>query len=345
MACGKNNMIRALFLGDPTVSHTFDTFYHGMCELLGKTFVHDYPCYPKYHTNHKIPGDKYSWWCYTDNNENTLSLTLDGWADEINNGKIKYIFFTNRGSGPEHLFVLLSLIKTDVFKDICITFIEEEHDLDFSMHKSNVAKLMPFWDKIDIYYRMDFIQDKVFADKKIYPLYIGMPENKMALEVDNIKSFYNKKYDICYMVGASHPNRKKYYDILKSAELPGNNIIEYGDHKYSINNYFNIINDSKIFISVRGAEYHNTRNIEGPYLGAALFSEHLPTTVPFDYTHGESCIYFNEDNLIQQLKWHLQNLNVLNKLADNGKAHCSSYHTTLARAEQFVITATDVKGW
>lgn len=337
--------MKALFLAEHQVSHTHDTLFNAIYKYLGGENTHDYPCYPKYHTNHKLPGDQYSWWCFTEN-KHTLSLTLENWAELINNGSVRWIFCSNRGEAPKNLFKLISMIDEKMFRDICITFIEEEHDLGFDLHRKNVEMLMPIWDKIDIYFRMDYVKESVCNYEKIIPLYLCAPTDKLNQEVNfKIKNFEEREYDVCYMVGSSHPNRKLYYEILKNNLKLGNNIIEYGNHKYSLTDYFNVINNSKIFISVRGNEYHNTRNIEGPYLGAGLFCESLPTTVPYDYQDGISCVYYNSNNIIDLLIHYLNDKDKLKSLSLNSKKHCDLYHTDFARASQFFELAKKIKGW
>lgn len=332
---------KALFLTQELVSHAHDTFYHGMVELLGEQNVFDCPCVVKYHKNHLIPGDQYSWWCYSDN-KHLLSLTLEGWANEINNGNIQYIFSTNRDIAS--LEKLIPLIHESRFKDLCITFIEEEHDLGFEIHRNNVERLKPVWNKIDLYYRVDYIKSRVASYDKIKPIYISAPEDKILAEIGDIKPFKDRQIDICYVVGASHPNRKMFYDILKGYSK-GSNIIEYGTHKYSLKEYLNLINDSKIFFSVRGNEWSNTRNIEGPYCGAALFTEELEITVPFEYENRKSAVFYNKSNVLSLLDEYMSDQTKLERLATASRQHCLKFHTARRRAEQFIQHAKQVKGW
>lgn len=328
-----------LFLSQEQVSHAYDTFFNGCMEFFGKNNVFDSPVIMKHHTDFRH-SHSYAWWCYNDTGH-ILSLSLDDWAEQINMGKIKYIVGSNREI--KNFKYLLSLINENVFKDICTIFIEEEEDPGFDVHRQCLESLKDVYNKVDIHYKVDYIKNRVGTYDKIMPFYLSCPEDKIISEIGAVKAFSKREIDICYIVGASHPNRKKYYDIIKNAQ--GNNIIEYGTHNYNINEYFNTINNSKIFISVRGNGWSNTRNVEGPACGAALFSESLDIVVPFDYKDGVSAVMFNESNILEKLNEYVGNPKKLEKLAKSSVAHYKKNQSSVSRARQMTEHAAKIKGW
>jgi hypothetical protein len=342
-------MSNILFFGHKQVSHALDTFFDGCINVFGKPNVYEYPILEKHHgasdyksfEQHTDIQPVYGWWC-----RNSIpfveEFSISEWAQKINNLEIKYVVGSNRAI--ENFIELLSLIKIESIPHVCIVFIEEDHDLGFELHRNNVESLIPFWNKIDIYYKTDFVKNSICSYDKIKPFYISVRQDKILKEIGEIKSFSEREIDICYLVGASHPNRKMYYDIIKSFKF-GTNIIEFGAHKYSLNQYLNIINNSKIFISVRGNELSNTRNIEGPFCGAALFTENINMELPFDYEDGKSAIFYNKNNILNLLTKYISNPKELENLADGSRKHCLNFHTSTKRAEQFLFTAKQLKGW
>ena len=326
---------KILFLAHPQVSHAHDTFYNGCTKLFGENNVYDFPSSEKFHTTHKN-NHSYAWWCYTEN-KNSSSLPLDQWMNMVNNGEIQYLIGNNRSID---IFIqALSLLENRACN---VIFIEEEGDPGFEVHRRCLEQLRPYYNKIDIHYKMDYIASRVGAYDKIYPFYMSGPVDKLMNEVKTLKPFDERKYDVCYMAGASHPNRKMYYDVLSTLKQ-GNNIILYGNHTRSLNEYFNVINDSKIFISVRGNEWSNTRNIEGPILGAALFTEQLEIAIPFDYIDGETAIFFNKTNLLPRLSEYLNDQEKLKNLAKESHEYAMQHHTRTARAQQMVDLITQIK--
>lgn len=333
----------ALFLTHEQVSHAHDTFFNGMCKVLGNNSVFDYPCVEKNHSDYRKHGHTYAWWCLNDVGHIT-SISLSDWASEINSGKIKYVIASNRGIGVENLKLLIPMISDDALRQTCIIFLEEEEDPGFSMHQWFVEHLKPVYDKVDIHYKVDYIKNKVCPYDKIYPFYLSAPGDKILADIGQVKPFSERTIDVCYIAGNSHKNREKYFNVLKHLGV-GNNIIEFGAHKYSLKEYFNIINDSKIFISVRGNGWSNTRNVEGPFCGAALFTEQLDITIPNDYIDGVSAIFFNENTLLPRLETILKSPAKLQKLARASHDHCAQNHTSESRAKQMISLAAKVKGW
>jgi hypothetical protein len=328
-----------LFLSHEQVSHAYDTFFNGCMALFGPENVFDCPSLPKHHSDYKH-SHTYAWWCYNDTGH-VLSLPIEEWAKQINMRKVKYIVGSNRAI--PNFIQLISLINEDVFKDICVIFLEEEEDPGFNIHRWCLEALSSVYNRIDIHYKADYVTGRVGAYEKILPFYLSAPQSKIMGEIGSVKPFSEREIDICYIVGASHANRKKYYDIIKNAN--GNNIVEYGTHKYNITEYFNAVNNSKIFISVRGNGWGNTRNAEGPICGAALFSESLEITVPFDYKDGVSAVFFDETNILSKLNEYVANPKKLAKLAKASYSHCIDNHTSLARAKQMTQQAKKIKGW
>ena len=340
-------MSNILFFGHKQVSHALDTFFDGCINVFGKPNVYEYPILEKHHgasdykssEQHTDIQPVYGWWC-----RNSIpfveEFSIFEWAQKINNLEIKYIVGTNRAI--ENFIELLNFIKDDVLENICIIFIEEEEDHDFLIHYNCIRLLKNIYYKIDIHYKVDFIYSKVDNLQKIYPFYISCP-NKILLEVKKIKKFSERNIDVCFLTESNHPNRIEYYNLIKN--INGNNIILCGKHKFSLNEYFNIINDSKIFISVRGNGWSNTRNIEGPMLGAALFTDTLDITIPFNYIDNESAIFFNKNTLLPRLLEYIDDKNKLEILAKNSHNHCINYHTTVKRAEQMIALSKNIKKW
>lgn len=371
---------KVLFLGDPSPNHGIDTFFHGLCEVFGDANVHQFPIEVKFNSDYNY--DPYNFWTVkntpTDNQSPYVYWNHYDWVREFNNpnSEFKYIicvfqptldnWMYRRYPAVYSLCNLLRDINPDNLKNICVSFIEDSGDPEWHATKQYIdffnnpkipnfsiygdiiySTRQPILNNIDVWLKNDFNFDKNPLPDKIFPFYISAPSDKLLNAVDcKIKSFDEKEIDVLYLVGNSHPDRIKYYNILKDNLKIGNNIIHCGLTLTSnLKEYFQLINNSKIIISIRGSEPQNCRNVEGPFFGAALFSQELNYNIPNPYIHGESCIYFNETNLIEQLNYYITNKDKLKELMENSHIHCLTYHTTKSRAEQFKNLAKIKKGW
>ena len=134
---------------------------------------------------------------------------------------------------------------------------------------------------------------------------------------------------------------------LNSQLKVGNNILfcDRDNSLCGLKDYFNYLNNSKIAISVRGGEYSNTRNIEGPYLGCALFTQKLEIEIVNDYVDNHSAIFFDETNLIKKLTEYINDQDKLKSLCENSRNHCLQYHTTESRASYYLNKIKNIKNW
>lgn len=344
-----NNLDTILFLGHQQVSHAYDTFFDGCVNVFKAQNIFEYPILEKYHYNSTFDSNiqhtdiqpVYGWWC-KNNIPNNVELSLLELSNKINNLEIKYIIGSNRAI--ENFIQLLLLINDNILSKICIVFLEEEEDKGFEIHRKCIEQLKEVYYKIDIHYKVDFILNKICHYSKIYPFYMSCPEKKILSEVNNtIKSFEDREIDICYLTESNHPDRIEYYNLIRN--IKGNNLIICGKHNFSLKQYFNNINNSKIFISVRGNGWSNTRNIEGPALGAALFVDKLEITIPFNYEDKKSAVFFDKNTLVEKLNEYLEDKEKLQMLSKYSYEHCIDNHTTTARAKQMVELAKKIKGW
>jgi hypothetical protein len=369
---------KIMFIGDPNPSHAIDTFFHGICEVFGEENVFEFPPEIKYHSNYTY--DPYNFWTV----KNTKKCHLEGhirgyqfYVDAFNdpNSGFKYIccvnrpyidsfYATRRYPSLYTLVQLLNDIKPERFKDIAVIFMEEEGDPYLYGHNEiyvkyfqnptilnpngSLQKYPSIFEKIDMWLKVDFIRKYVKYPEKVFPLYISAPEDKLLEMVDNnILPFEERKYDVCFISGIHHEDRRKYYNILKSELNVGNNII-FCDRDRSLcglKEYFNYLNNSKICISIRGGEYSNTRNIEGPYLGCALFTQKLEIEIPNDYIDGHSAIFFDESNLIEKLTEYINDQTKLKYLSENSRNHCLQYHTSKSRVLFYLDKIKNIKNW
>lgn len=369
---------KVMFIGDPNPSHAIDTFFHGICEVLGEENVYEFPPEIKYHSNYTL--DPYNFWTVKNSKTTSLEGHIRGYqfyVDVFNNpdSGFKYIFCVNRPHLESvystrrypSLYTLVQLlndIKPERFKDIAIIFMEEEGDPFLYGHNEIYIKYFQnptipqsngsmkqypsVFEKIDLWLKVDFIRKYVKYPEKVFPLYISAPEDKLLKMVDNkILPFEERKYDVCFISGIHHQDRIKYYDILNSQLKVGNNILfcDRDNSLCGLKDYFNYLNNSKIAISVRGGEYSNTRNIEGPYLGCALFTQKLEIEIVNDYVDNHSAIFFDETNLIKKLTEYINDQDKLKSLCENSRNHCLQYHTTESRASYYLNKIKNIKNW
>lgn len=102
--------------------------------------------------------------------------------------------------------------------------------------------------------------------------------------------------------------------------------------------YLETLASSQFSVALPGAGQDTLRHWEIPSQGSVLCMPPSPITVNNQFTDGENCLIFNSvDELIFKIKYYLNSSpSVYNKLRENSFQHFMKYHTTEARAAEFL---------
>ena len=118
------------------------------------------------------------------------------------------------------------------------------------------------------------------------------------------------------------------------SEAFDNSVVGAKPHK----EYLETIGASLFSVALPGAGQDTLRHWEIPAQGTVLCKPKSSIIVNNDFTGGENCIEFeNVEDLISQVKYYLNSSHdVYNKLRENCYSHFLKYHTTVARASEFL---------
>ncbi len=109
------------------------------------------------------------------------------------------------------------------------------------------------------------------------------------------------------------------------------------DHTYTPQEYTRGLQRSRIGLSFFGSGFDTVRYWEVPAYGALLLSEKSPIRIPFDFRDGESAVFFSDlPELEDKLRFYLSHPAETERIALAGQRHQRRYHTTEARARQFL---------
>ena len=144
-----------------------------------------------------------------------------------------------------------------------------------------------------------------------------------------------KDIDIFMSSAGSWPSRQKACAALKN--VFGSRFVGNTDTFVPYHDYLDMVNRSKIAISMRGHGFDTLRFWELFSFETMVISDRLPLIRPFPFEHNTHTIYVNNiDELIESVQHFLDNNTERERIAKAGNAHLRTHHTTRARAQQLL---------
>ena len=109
------------------------------------------------------------------------------------------------------------------------------------------------------------------------------------------------------------------------------------DKSYSQAEYQTLLQASRIGLSFFGSGFDTVRYWEIPAHGAMLLAERPPIRIPHNFTDGRTAVFFDDIvELEEKLTYYLNHPAMAAEIADAGHEHVKRYHTSTARAKQFL---------
>ncbi len=180
----------------------------------------------------------------------------------------------------------------------------------------------------DVVYTHRFKRELLIDEAGLYPLPFAAPPLAMA------PAARPRDIDVSFV---ARPNHAWRFEV--AARLAREGFMVQLDCPMSRRDYCDILNRSKICVSVRGAGYDTMRYWEIPYHGALLLSERLPLLIPDNFVDGESAVFFDSlDDMVRQIGRLLTDPERLERIAAAGQAWAQTKHTALARARYLLET-------
>ncbi len=299
----------------PQQGYTEELLLYGLTEVLG-TQVVDYPRMDHLWGPPKT-GGLYS----------ALSGLLHG-QDEPNRAKLQQ----RVADGEFDLLVVSNRswqhIPQAAYQKIPCIFVDGEDDADH-VYASQADSLG---------FRLYFKRECYIEDDHIRALPFSYPEClSFAPSPD-------RPLDVFGIYGVNHWPREQVVWALQK-EHPNVRLMDINKRVWATNaEYLDMLRQSKIGIDVRGFGWGTLRHWEIVANGCLLFRQRLPIYVPNDYEDGVDCFEFATIiGLSQCLRYYCGDGVVQSmSMRERSFARYLRYHTTKARAEQFLAACEEV---
>ena len=106
---------------------------------------------------------------------------------------------------------------------------------------------------------------------------------------------------------------------------------------YEAEEYACALDEARIGSDFFGLGFDTVRYYELPAHGCMLLAERKPIHIPHDYEDGVSAVFFEDlPALEEKLRYYLDHPEEAESIARAGYAHMRAYHTSSARARQFL---------
>lgn len=341
--------MKILFLSDTGTEHMADHLFHGLVELFGNDDIIDFPRKTRYHVKElKDTGNAYMNWCQClDTREIIPDYTTHQIIDMINNDKINLVISSIRA------YDIFEEIKKQT-KDVKTFILNGEDDTDWAYKNIVLTKFTKYWNKIDMIIQREYKHNIAF-ERKVVPMYGPCPIRNFP----NLDFKKNKEVDIFCHLGDTHPFRKKLRN--KIIELGNKNgwKIDVSANHYSMNEYFERMNNSKICVHAGGMGWESTHYLNIPLAKSLLMAQPpinclntntlLPDPIlyPNNFINKKSAIFYNNDfgDLENLFAYYLTNDAEREEITKNGYEHVVNKLSSKSLAEYIMACMDDLDYW
>jgi Glycosyl transferases group 1 len=317
---------RILVLTHDFSDYGMDTLYHGLCTLLGNDHVVEFPWKPTLHNQQvstannypcvfDFPGEPHSAECLAQELEaGRFDLIL--YADVV---QMAYkIEISKIMKAATHLPVVLYDTWDDCYTpmDTILGYIGRE--------------------SFDVVFKRELVDGVAYACDP-YPLPFGYPyPQALASQLQP-----NDHSEPIFWAGKKDYGLRPLY--IEWLEKRFGRSLE---RSYSQEEYRQALCGSRIGLSFFGCGFDTVRYWEVPANRVMLLSERLPIRVPYDFEDGISAVFFGDlREMESKLDYYLDHPDECERIAAAGYAHYTKYHTTTARAQQFLGVVSKILKW
>ncbi len=293
--------IRVLFITSGTINYQEDILFDGLCALLGQENVVDFPAKDLYHGR---PSDPRLLFHYPDLHRFTAEQIArqEETFDAVVVGSIRPVAL-GTWNALQHIFRRQPVAW---------------------LHGEDARE--PWPDGFRHTHR--FMRETLPGDGGVFPLPFAIPPQVMNAP--------DRPRDIALscVMNTTNPVRTRFADALARE---GFTVLM--DRRLPRDQYLDILNRSRIAVSLRGGGWDTFRYWEIPYSGALLLSERLPIVIPDNFVDGESAVFVTTpEEMVARAHALLADPARLDAIAARGKALAREKHTSRARARYVLRT-------
>ena len=294
-----------------------DTLYHGLCTVLGKENVVEFPWKPTLHGCDPHLASGYP--CLF--NYPGEALSVDNLVTQLKSGCFDLVLYADvikmeRHDDVRRLITAsadLPLVLYDTW-DSCYTPL----DLVYSyIGEKGFSQI----------FKRELLQGIQYEGEPI-SLPFGYPESFCQSQ----DSFAAEDKASVFWAGKREYGLRPLY-LRRLESLLGQSF----DVRYDQETYKQKLRSSLIGLSFFGYGFDTVRYWELPANGVMLMAERLPIQIPNNFVDGESAVFFDTvAEMEEKLEYYLKKPEAARQIAIKGHEHYLKYHTSTARARRFL---------
>lgn len=321
--------MKVLFLGIAYPDYLFSFSLEAMSNVLGKENVIVFPLHEAFsEKENKMPD--FLKICHVDFS-GQKNYTLDEIIEMENLGEFDYVFI-NRPYAMDKDY--LNKIKEGIKSNFVVL------DDDSKVMDNLFQKVRDCLDGRILAY---FQKEKVFNEwhTDVFPLQFSVPEDRID------KREYKKEYSVTFIAritNVSFEFRNEIVNILRRMSL-SDSFIHWDAQAMPYVDYIDVTRKSLITITAMGERFDCPRFYEIPALSSMILSNRLLIDVYKPFIHDVHAFYFDSfNNLESDIRYLLDNQNIIERITKAGKEHLRDYHTSEKRAEYILKILSSLNG-
>jgi len=292
-----------------------DTLYDGLCEVIGAQNVCEYPWKATFH------GHQLDAWLRHPNACNHPGEIQEITAIEaqLREGRFDVILFADTlelSNREDTLRLVNASPKTPL---VVVDVQDEGHD--------TLPRVKKYLRREDIrgYFKREMLNCTLYAPHT-QPLPLAYPDRLAASQ------FNPRRSRDLFWAGHCHWGLRWLYVHHLEEDLQCR-----FDTFYSPDEFATRLDESRIGLDIFGLGYDTVRHYELPAHGCMLLTEGKPIYIPFDFEDGVSAVFFDDlPELREKARYYIDHPDEACAIAERGFRHYKEFHTSTARARQFL---------
>jgi len=306
---------RILLITDNRPNYGLDVLYAGLFRVLGADHVLEFPHKPTLHGGQPERFADYPC-CFCLPGE---AVTLEQVCDELRSGRFDLLLFGDVERTLEREQALQVVRAADRIPVFLLDMLD-----DFRDNRPEVCDWLQL-KHFAGYFKREMLTCVSYGNG-VFPLPFAYPEERMPT------SFPEDRPYLLFWAG------QRQFGIRKLA-------LEYLERRFNVDfstrytqaEYVSILQSSHIGLDFSGFGFDTVRYWEVPAHGAMLLAERRPTCIPFDFTDGESAVFFDDiPDLEKKLLYYGTHKEETIAIAHRGYDHVKRYHTATLRAKHLL---------
>ncbi|MBX7258854.1 MAG: glycosyltransferase [Candidatus Hydrogenedentes bacterium] len=320
---GKKRPPRILVITHDASDYGMDCLYDGLCIVLGKDNVVEYPWKPTLHGHAREEALNYP--CVFEYPGEPLEPAAI--EQQLRHGRFDLILFADTVQMSSEETVRRFL---DAAPDVPVVVYDPWDDCQPFQHVVLEYLGRP---SVAAYFKREMVAGFDYGPNS-FPLPFGYPDRLVPKDID-----VPRTHDLFWAGKRIFGTRSLYLDYLQSKGYDVN-------RHYSQEDYRKAIATARVGLSFFGFGYDTVRYWELPAHGVMLLAERPPIRIPHNFVHGESALFFDDLlELEERLAYMSSHQDECMEIARAGAAIFREHHTASARARQLLGRIESLATW